>query len=131
MRKRRGLASMLAMLYLVLFSTLALGFYAATTTSNEVVANDKLIAGAQAAAESGMDFMRYQLSLVTIPPGTTAANIQSELYKDLQNQLNTSQNLGSYSIGTSDNVIQIPASTSAYIPLDKTNNNSFRATITV
>src|SRR3954451_13739685 len=82
-RKRRGLASMLAMLYLVLFSALALGFYAATTTSNEVVSNDKLIAGAQAAAESGMDFMRYQLSLVTIPSGTTATTLQSELYKDL------------------------------------------------
>jgi hypothetical protein len=122
---------MLAMLYLVLFSALALGFYAATTTSNEVVANDKLIAGAQAAAESGMDFIRYQLSLVTIPSGTNAATLQSELYKDLQQQLNTSANLGSNSIGTSGNVIQIPASSTAYIPLDKNNNNSFRATITV
>lgn len=128
---RRGLASTMAMLYLVLFSTLALGFYAATTTSSEVVANDRLIASAQSAAESGMDFMRYQLSLVQIPPGTLAANVQSELYKDLQSQLNASQNLGSNSIGMSGNVIQIPASTSAYIPLDKTNNNTFRATITV
>jgi hypothetical protein len=122
---------MLAMLYLVLFSALALGFYAATTTSCEVVANDRMIAGAQAAAESGMDFMRYQLSLVTIPSGTTAANLQTELYKDLQQQLNTSANLGSYSIGSFDNVIQIPASTSTYIPLDKSNDKSFRATITV
>lgn len=130
-RPRRGLASMLAMLYLVLFSALALGFYSATTTSSEVVANDRLIVGAQSAAESGMDFIRYYLSLVSIPPGTLAANLQSELFKDLQKQLDGTTNLAANVIGSSGNVIQIPASSTAYIPLDKTSDKSFRATITV
>jgi hypothetical protein len=122
---------MLAMLYLVLFSALALGFYAATTTSSEVVSNDRMIAGAQSAAESGMEFMRYHLSLVAIPPGTTESNLQDELFKDLQKQMDTTPNLGPNEIGTSGNVIQIPASTTAYIPLDDNGDNSFRATITV
>ena len=33
--RRRGTASVLAMLYLVIFSTLAIGFYSAVTTSVE------------------------------------------------------------------------------------------------
>ena len=38
---RRGVASVLAMLYLVIFSTLALGFYSAVTTANQLAHNDE------------------------------------------------------------------------------------------
>ena len=38
---RRGVASVLAMLYLVIFSTLALGFFASTTLSTQIAGNDR------------------------------------------------------------------------------------------
>lgn len=127
---RRGLASTMAMLYLVLFSTLALGFYAATTTSNEVVANDRLIASAQSAAESGMDFMRYQLANVSIAPNTPSSDVVTKLYQNLASQLNGSANMAGQTISLTGSTIQIPSSTSGTIKLDSNGDTRFRATIT-
>src|SRR3954467_3970736 len=59
--RRRGLTSMLAMLYLTLFATLAVGFYVSTNTSAQVSSNEQRRYKSLGAAESGMDFMRYQL----------------------------------------------------------------------
>src|SRR3954452_20069267 len=50
---RRGVVSVLAMLYLIIFATLALGFYTAVTTSAQLANNDERAMGAQIAAESG------------------------------------------------------------------------------
>ena len=95
---RRGVTSVLAMLYLVLFGTLAIGFYAAPTTQSQLVANDERTAGALFASESGMDFMRYQLARVSIPPGTPNDVVVQRLYDDLRTQLEDTGNLGSASI---------------------------------
>src|SRR5690242_9460257 len=65
--RRGGYAAMLAMLFLALFSTLAIGFYAQTNTGTQMAENDRRIALAQAAAESGMDLMRYELAHIVIP----------------------------------------------------------------
>ena len=70
LRLRRGITSMLAMLYLVLFATLAVGFYASTGTNAQVSTNELRRYKALGAAESGMDFMRYELFQVAIPPTT-------------------------------------------------------------
>src|ERR671913_274599 len=88
--RRRGLSSLLAMLYLILFTKLALGFYASTTTQTQVVANDMNGARANLAAETGIDFVRYHLGLVSIPAATTQANITQEVYNDLVPLLNGS-----------------------------------------
>ena len=40
-RFRKGVASVLAMLYLIIFSTLAVGFYTAVTTSVQLAHNDE------------------------------------------------------------------------------------------
>src|SRR3954447_16587916 len=128
--KHRGMTAVLAMLYLVLFSALALGFYGATTTSSQMANNDQQIGKAYMAAESGMDFMRYELSRVTIPPGTPSNQVINALYANLQTQMNTSGNLGTQSISMSGNTIEIPGSSSATIKLDANSDNRFRATIT-
>src|SRR5262245_53414291 len=65
--RRRAMASMLAMLYLVLFATMAIGFYAATNTSMHVSHNDEEVSRAFMASESGMDYMRYKLARVNLP----------------------------------------------------------------
>ena len=53
-RARRGMAALIAMLYLVLFSVMAMGFYAAVTTTTQIAHSDQKIAKAYLAAESGM-----------------------------------------------------------------------------
>jgi hypothetical protein len=122
------MTSVLAMLYLVLFGTLAVGFYSATTTQTQIASNDEHIARSFMAAESGMDFMRYQLGRVSIPPHTPNDQVIDELYVDLQAQLNGTGNLGSTTIAKNGNTIQIPATGS--IKLDGTADSRFSATIT-
>lgn len=58
-RHARGMASVLAMLFLVLFATLAVGFVATTGISSQVARNERSLAGARLAADAGMEFMRY------------------------------------------------------------------------
>src|SRR5678815_96058 len=84
---RRGIASMLAMLFLVLFATLAVGFYASTDMSSQVASNEEHVARAFVASESGLEFIKYQLANVNIPPNTAPDVVIDELYADLQTQL--------------------------------------------
>jgi hypothetical protein len=127
---RRGAAALLAMIYLVLFSSLAVGFYATVNTQVQVAHNDQSAAVAYSAAESGMDFMRYQLANVSIPPATPPAQVLNALYDDLRSQMELTHNLGSNTISLNGNAISIPASSSAYVALDTTNAAKFRITIT-
>ena len=77
---RRGIASVLAMLYMVLFSALALGFYAQVSLSAQVSRNEGRGAAAQASAESAFQFTRYQLSRVDIPMNLSANDQFQEVY---------------------------------------------------
>lgn len=127
--RRRGIASMLAMLFLVLFATLAVGFYASTNVSSQVSANDEHVSRAFLSAESGMDFMKYQLANVHVPPNTPADQVIDALYNNLQSQLNGTGNLGSLTISKSGNTISIPAGADK-LKLDSSGKANFRTTIT-
>lgn len=127
---RRGVSSVLAMLYLVLFATLAIGFYAATTTAVQVSGNEQRTLRAQLAAESGMEFMRYHLGTLRMPPGTKPEESFDALYNCLVASLQDTLNLGSGSIGVSGNTISIPADANQYIAIDPDSHQSFRVTIT-
>src|SRR5687768_4506915 len=83
-RNRRGITPVIAMMFMVLIATLALGFYASSTTSTALAKNDRRTAKALMAAESGIQFMRHCLAHVTIPPATTSANLLAELETDLK-----------------------------------------------
>lgn len=126
---RRGVTSLLAMLYLVIFGTLAIGFYASTNTQSQIVANDERVARAFMASESGMDFMRYQLGRVYIPAGTAPANVLNRLYAELQTHLDDTDNLGPNPVSLSGNTIYVPGD-GGYINLDSSGQAKFRATIT-
>jgi hypothetical protein len=128
-RNRRGMTSVLAMLFLILFSTMAVGFYAATATQSQVAANDLRIARAHMATESGMDFMRYQLGAVSIPPGTPTDQVIDELFLDLQEQLNDTGNLGEYTVSRNGNTLYVPGG-EGWVNLDASGEARFRATIT-
>lgn len=128
--RHRGISSILAMIFLTLFAALAIGFYASTSTAVQVAYNDQHGTVALTAADSGMDFMRYQLAHVHIPPGTAPSQVVDELYNDLQRHINLTGNLRGMSIGKSGNTINIPASTDQYIYLDSAGTTAFRATIT-
>src|SRR5688572_16809991 len=92
-RRRRGIASVMAMLFMVVFSALALGFYAATTTASQVANNEKRSVSAQAAAESGIQFLRYHLAAMEIPPGLNNDQLFDEVEAQLETRLNNTPNM--------------------------------------
>ena len=126
-RNRRGITSVIAMLFLVLIGTLALGFYTSVTTATALAKNDRRTAKALMAAESGIQFMRYTLARVSIPPTTTSANLLTELMTDLEADENISGNLLGRAIERpgNGNVITIP-----FISTDPAERSGFTVTLT-
>src|SRR5690348_16496516 len=126
---RRGFASLMAMLYLVLFATLAIGFYVATTLAVQVARNERSSTVAQFAADSGLQFMRYQLGAMTIPPGTTSAQLLTTTYGLLSASLNGSPNMGTDVVTLSNNKIYVPGNTSHFVRLDNRTGAQFQAVL--
>lgn len=125
----RGIASVLAMLYLFIFSALALGFFTAVTTAAQLAHNDEKALNAQIAAESGLSFIQYQLTRVRVP-GTTAPNeMLEEVLKDLEVQQGNSDNIAGRGIAMVGTTIHFPAGPDDFIALDA-NGAGFRAEIT-
>lgn len=127
---RRGSASVLAMLYLVLFSTLAVGYFSATTMSVQISKNDRDMESARLAADSGLTFMRSKLGAMNLPLGTNSANLLSNVASQLGSELNGTSNMGSASpVAVSNGAIYIP-SQSGYITLDQGSGTKFQAVVT-
>lgn len=100
-RSRRGTAAVLAMLFLVLFSVLAVGFYSATTVSVQIARNDRDATVAQLSAESGWQFIRYHLAQVTITPGSDDNAVFTNLFNQIDARIHGSSNLGGNEINWS------------------------------
>jgi hypothetical protein len=125
---RRGIVAVLAMIYLVLFSALALGFYAQTNTAAQVSYNDRKSAQAFTAAESGMAFVRYHLNNTTLPSGTQPSQFWSRVTDHFQT-LDDSANFAPSGVGISDTTLSLPADPAGYVELND-GATRFRATIT-
>lgn len=126
--RRRGIASALAMLYLVLFSTLAVGFFAAFTLAVETAYNERGARRALAAAESGMEFVRYHLWSLDIEHDTPSEELFDRVYDQLGTALNGSANLDGGNIARSGDTILIPGDPTKYITING-EGESFRITI--
>ena len=129
-RRRRGYVAMLSMIFLVLFSTLAIGFYEQTTTTMAMSDNDRRIAVAQLAAESGMDLMRYRLAHVQIPANTPPDQVINALAAQLAAKMNGSSNMGNDVVGLVGNVIYIPLDTTHTLKLDAAGTQRYAIAIT-
>jgi hypothetical protein len=129
--RQRGTAAVLAMLYMIVFSTLAIGFYSSVTVAAQLAQNDERSLNAQISAESGMHWMRYQLSRVRIPASAPNDKIMDEVYHDLAAQLHTPGHLGGQQIGFDGVTIQVPQDPSFFIPLHLAPPGAgFRASLT-
>ena len=126
--RRRGVASVMAMMFMMVFSALAIGFYAATTTATQVAGNEKRSVYAQAAAESGIQFLRYHLAAMDIPPGLNNDQLFDEVHMQLENRLNNTPNMNSVKIGYDANTISLPAT--GYMKFDSAGEQQARITIT-
>jgi hypothetical protein len=125
---RRGMMSVVAMLYLILFSVMAVGFYATVGVTTQTAYNDIAITQAQYAAETGVEFARHQLGRVSISPTATGSTVTNELYSDLQTLLNNTANLGGKSVSKAGAVISIPSG--GDVRLDSNGRMTFNVTVT-
>jgi hypothetical protein len=98
--REKGITSLLAMLYLVLFSALALGFYAQTNLAAQVSSNEQRLSESQAGAEAGLQFIRYHLSALNVAENLTApVKMFEELQMQLAGRLEETGNLGTQTVG--------------------------------
>lgn len=96
-RRRLGIASLIAMLYLLLFATLAVGFYAATTMSVQMSRNDRVVSLSQSAAEGGLGFARRQMTVAAVVPSTSdPAATFTLIYAALTARCAGTTNMGGY-----------------------------------
>ena len=123
--RRQGITSVIAMFYLAIFSTLAIGFYSSVTTQVQLSYNDMNINAAQASAESGMQFIRYQLSALNIPHSTPTAQLFSIAYTQLSTAMNNTGNLGGDTVGLSGTTINIPGTNGNWVNLDNNGGRFF------
>lgn len=126
--RNRGVTSLLAMMYMVLFATLALGFFAATTTSSQVAGNDEQAMRAMLACESGASFMRFQMAAMDLPYGTNSANLMTNAVAALGANLNDTPNMGGKTVANTGGVIYLPSATT-WMTLDPDSKMRFRAEI--
>jgi Tfp pilus assembly protein PilX len=129
---RRGFAAVLAMLYLMLFTVLAIGFSAATAISLQIANNDQAAHQAQAAAESGMQFVKYQLGRIEIPQASGSASDDLDLTtiaRLISVPLDGSANMNGHPVAAIDNAIYLPAADD-FVILDTTSHARFQAQIT-
>ncbi len=127
--RRRGVAALIALVFIALLSVLALGIYSTSTLSVQVVANEKHVRIAQLASESGMEFVRYQLASISVPYNTPQAQLFTAVTDDLKSQLNGTATLGGQSIEVVGSTAFIPARNQPAISLGE-NMGSFRAEVT-
>ena len=127
--RQHGLASVLAMLYLILISTLAIGFYVATTISAQIAKNDQGLSRAQAAADGGMQYIRYQLGSITIPPGTTSDQYLNQAAAQLDTLIGGTANMNGQRVQVTNGAIYIPSAT-GWTTIDRNLGTQFRVTVT-
>jgi Tfp pilus assembly protein PilX len=125
---RPGVAYVLAMLYLMLFAVLAIGFCSASTMSVQISRDDRHAADAQAAAESGMQLVRYQLSQISIPAETEPQYLLPAVVEALGRRLNGSAILNGRNMSLQDNMVYLPGE-SDWTPIDPALGTRFRAQI--
>jgi hypothetical protein len=123
--------AVLAMLFLVLFSVLALGFYYTTAVSAQISANERTGQACQLAAESGLAFLRYQLSALDLDPTVTPDKMLEEVSMQLETSMDGTGNLGSSRVyfDTSKATIVIPSDPADCVKLSPA-GPSFRVSMT-
>ena len=100
-KTRRGYAAVMAMLFLVLGTSLAAGLYALVQSSTAMTSNEQATALALGAAETGVQFMSYQLSKAAIAAtftGTNSTTWIAPLASQLSLSMNATNNIGGQSL---------------------------------
>jgi Tfp pilus assembly protein PilX len=122
--QRSGAALIISMIFVVIFSALAVSMATLSGTNVQVAENQVKADRARACAESGLEIVRYWLNRVSIPGTTAPSQRLSQIASSLQSELTNSSvtNLATYYDSTD---IIIPS-----VTLDAAQGQNFSAAIT-
>ena len=107
-RSRGGMAHVLSLMVMLVFSVLAAALASNTMLILRAGDNHRSAVYARLAAESGMDFMLNQIRIVRLPPGTTQETMPANLAEVLGNLLNATANLGGQSVSVNGSTVYVP-----------------------
>lgn len=86
-KTRKGAVLVLSLIFVLIFSALAIGMVTLSGTNLQLASNQHEINGALVAAQSGQEVMRYWLTRVRIPSSTAPSDYFSTIVAALQNEL--------------------------------------------
>jgi len=122
--KNRGAVLIISMIFVVIFSALAVSMAEMSGTNVQIAENHRKANRARACAESGFDVIRFWLNQVSIPGTTLEADRFIQIAGTLQNELTTNC-ITNVAASYEASVITIPG-----VTLDSANGSSFSSTIT-
>lgn len=122
-RKHRGAALIISMIFVLVFSALAVSMAAMSGTNLQIARNQHKINCALACAESGFQIVRYWLNRVSISGSTAPAQTFTQIANSLQNEL-TANEISNIDPNYESSIITIPG-----VTLDSANGQSFYAKI--
>jgi len=122
--KRRGAAAVISMFFIIVFSALTVSMVSLSDSSVQISANHRKANNALAAAESGLEILRYWLSHVSLSGNTPSSELFTEVAESLQNDL-TANGLTNITAGYNGSVITIPS-----VTLDSSGDQNFSVTMT-
>jgi len=106
---RSGFAACLALVLILLCATLSVALINSTSLSLAQADSLRKVTSAQLAAESGMQFMMYELQNTSLATGSSGQGLLDELAAKLQARLNGSATLQGGSISYDSTTVTLPS----------------------
>jgi len=122
-QKRHGAALIISMIFVLIFSALAVSLATMSGTNLQIANNLHKINSAFGSAESGLEVMRYWLNRVCIPNSTAPNAILNTISASLQNAL-TINSISNITANFGGSIITIPS-----VTLVSADNTSFSAVL--
>jgi len=119
----RGAALIISMIFVLVFSALAISLATMSGTNVQIADNQHKVNSAFGSAESGLEIMRYWLNRVYIPNSIAPNAIFSTIAASLQNDL-TTNGISNITANYDGSTITIPS-----VTLVSADNTSFGATL--
>ena len=123
---RRGVAMLLALVFLAMFTSLAVGLAASADMNMAVSRNRINIHQASAMAEVGVQLVQKHVGGVTIPPSHNAADVHAAIGNQLRTALNGSSMVNADGITWNSSAVTVPV-----ITLTRADNRSGTINLTI
>ncbi len=122
--KQKGTALIIAMMFIALVAVLSTSLVMSANVNLATADNSGKVFDARLAAESGVEFITYQLRSVELTTGATIASVLDALATELATELDGTANVGAQTVSYDDTTLTIPTITLS-------SGGSFNATIVV